>query len=774
MQLGVHNQIPLGKTRGAFARFIASLLILCLLFKGPQAVATITPGAAMGIPQVANLVALILAVNYAMEEASKNPQNQPYRDRVRRAVSMLPPAIMAVAAVFKAGKQLHNADLPIVQAMLGGFVDVNAPDKYKNFFKNPDPSLIPKLGDKFPSGVKPANIDNGALVASPALAKAGPQPASVSGPASPEIVSLKESWAPNVTSSNGGVKKGDSYGYDESGAKVGAGGELGAVGNVGGAGNTGAGNARAASQLSSSFGYDENNAKDENGTPFLQGVATDISTIESRMTAVGVPIRTSQLATGTPAQDSLRSEKENFFKKANVGQDEEVEEEEGRDLDNRAKAKAKAKAKNVTRDPASKNYKIRLKPKYWQFNPILDVIEALVVENAQAGGDGCDEEQGGSKAAEILMAIAMIIAAIAPMVVASIQAEADKAIARINAETTIKTTQIQADTSKYLANVQKDVALRQAQIAQDISKQNNDGQSQRLNMQLAELRSARDDARKSEQEKRAIEQKYNQDRIALAQKQADDNVKLAKQTLNANLTQAGLVTGATAKNSTNALSVAKTGLPTSTATASTAIASAGGTATAGGAGLGGSATALPSGGGTVGGALAGASGPSLGFTSSSPVRKATSPQNSLLANLEEPQPGNKLTVSSKPRKARRGVRGATSAYGRGIASVQMSADEAKVNATLQNGIAAGSSPGQIHLAAPGGQISAFKSELAAANTPQSKDKWFSLEGEPHRAAAPAPAPSASPGGHSSRGFNGGYNTPAGAETGRLFANDMNE
>jgi len=178
---------------------------------------------------------------------------------------------------------------------------------------------------------------------------------------------------------------------------------------------------------------------------------------------------------------------------------------------------------------------------------------------AEGCGGGCGGEEGGgdgSQAAAILSGIAQIIAAISPMVVAGIQADADKTIAKINADAQITMTKMSADVSKELAKNQKDIALEQANVAKQINQENNDSTTQRLNMQLAELRSAREENLQLTRERRDLEKQYNDERIELAKKQADDQLKLAKATLSAQLTQAGLSTGfANSRNSTTRLDV---------------------------------------------------------------------------------------------------------------------------------------------------------------------------------------------------------------------------
>lgn len=160
--------------------------------------------------------------------------------------------------------------------------------------------------------------------------------------------------------------------------------------------------------------------------------------------------------------------------------------------------------------------------------------------------------------AEVGAAAAGIISSISGPVIAGIQASADKSIAATNAAATLATTQIQSDTAKYLAETQAEVALYQAETAKEINLINNNGQTERLGMQLAELRAAREDAMASEREKRRIEYEYNQQRIALAWKQADDNYKLAQATLKAQLTQAGLISGFKTQDSSSGLTVTKT------------------------------------------------------------------------------------------------------------------------------------------------------------------------------------------------------------------------
>lgn len=205
------------------------------------------------------------------------------------------------------------------------------------------------------------------------------------------------------------------------------------------------------------------------------------------------------------------------------------------------------------------------------------------INGQQGNGQGQNgaNESCGKQISEIMMARAMLIAAIAPMVVGAIQAAADVGIAGINSGTQKELARITADTSRYLADTGRQIALTQSAAAERISQNNNDGVTQRLKMQLDELRAARVDAQQAEAERRAIDQDYNQQRIDLAKRQADDNVSLARQTLNAQLTQAGLSAGfSSTRDSGSGLSVSRSDIATASGGGSGATGAGSGTASA--------------------------------------------------------------------------------------------------------------------------------------------------------------------------------------------------
>lgn len=114
----------------------------------------------MTIPGFAVLVKAIVDVNRDMHLAAQNPMDKWRRQRVRQSIAAMPPAIMALAAEFKKGK-LHDPDLPVIQKMLGGFVDVNVASKFNQFLEKPDSSLIPQVGSDFPGQLTTSSEGSG-------------------------------------------------------------------------------------------------------------------------------------------------------------------------------------------------------------------------------------------------------------------------------------------------------------------------------------------------------------------------------------------------------------------------------------------------------------------------------------------------------------------------------------------------------------------------------------------------------------------------------------
>lgn len=523
-------------------------------------------GEMMQLEGFRNVVMTIAIVNRAMRDAAENPMDEWRRLNVRHAIGLMPGAIIGLAQEFQDGK-LKDGDLPMAQAVLGGFIDTSAGERYKKFMKSPDKSLIPQTGAAFPRVTPPPAPygPSGTLVASAApMASAPGAPTDDSrkniaaGPLSPELVDLG-----GTTASRGPEPQGKAsnarIGYDDSVAKPGArsGADSDAISATTGRDSAG----RDAAQVATIM---QQGAVAAASAPASQKneLLRDLSTVESQTSGAAADLRS--LRRSEPKKD------DDFFTTTKLGEETELG------------AAIKAKRPRAAK---TKDYRIQAKPKFWTSSPLLKLMQSICLPDAEAaksgggqGGQGGEEKGGGEKAAQILFGVAAIIAAIAPMVVASTQAKADVAIAGINANTQITMTKITSETSKQLADKQKEVALTQSNIAADISRFNNNAVTDRLEKQLAELRAARQDAQQAEREKRQLELEFQNQRIALAQKQADDQLKLAKETLNAQLTQAGLSQGfSNSRNAGNQLGV--TNLTTSVAGAGSAGASLGGSGT---------------------------------------------------------------------------------------------------------------------------------------------------------------------------------------------------
>lgn len=91
----------------------------------------------------------ISEINTSMRLAADNPMDEWRRDRVRKAIAALPSTLRSLAGVFKSNG-IADAQLPLVQAMFGGFIDVNAADNYDKFLRSPSANRIPKMGSNFP------------------------------------------------------------------------------------------------------------------------------------------------------------------------------------------------------------------------------------------------------------------------------------------------------------------------------------------------------------------------------------------------------------------------------------------------------------------------------------------------------------------------------------------------------------------------------------------------------------------------------------------------
>ncbi len=543
--------------------FVAHVMIAALLLPAaplhaakPGAPQTgFTAGGLMGLSGFRTLVLTIAMVNKAMRDASENPMDEWRRQNVRIAMGLMPGAIAGMAKHFFNG-QLGNGDLPGIQAMLGGFVDKNAGDNYKKFLLKPDKNLIPKTGANFPNVQAPpvprSSGDAGVATTSSKSGDASVANGPVSKPAVDKMPTKEMvSYSQRLEAKTGSTK---SVGYDDSVAKA---------SNEGTAPNYLEGKVakpEVSSTPQENFGTRETASvgptgqagssaaevpKNRAGLPYIGSetvmeASREMRSLEGRAPASsGETSSLSVIRTGKEKKGDSASEDEEFF--SSVGKD------------GQAKNKAKLK-KKLERRPSTKPTSFRGNNHFLRFFAL-----GLSAITTDAHAEGEEGQRSGADAGMILMGIAAIIGAIAPIFIASTQANADKAIAKTNADAQIKMTEISASTQKEANNIARDVALTQSATAKEVAITNNEAVTDRLNIQLAELRSARGEAQQAERERRQLDESYNQQRIALAEKQSQQNLDLAKETLAAQLSEAGLRQGfSNSANSGNRLTTTTT------------------------------------------------------------------------------------------------------------------------------------------------------------------------------------------------------------------------
>jgi len=485
--------------RSKLSSLCLSLLLSLNLICGQTAFAQHSAADFAGNAQFIGLVAAIMEVNRSMQSAAENPMDAWRRQNVRHAIGMLPGAIRGLAGQFKENK-FGDSDLPMVQKMLGGFVNPNAAENYKKFLANPDKRLIPKLGSGIPANVL-AKVGGGAaaagggsdrLVFDDSTAKNG----GVDSELTKELASLSDDPSANPVSAPSKPAKSDKLVFDDSAKKEGAPAE-GAPTTPNGDSNpiSAAGGLNKTDNDTSSFQAPQTQAMptQAKGGDFWQAANSDLAAVEAMV---------------SPVREPSSSLDKNFFEQKST----------------------KPAAKMTTTSPQgakadSSQYRSKIQPDFWSPVPFFKLMRLLSIPPAHAEDEGGSE--GGGKAANILMGLAMMIAAAAPMVAAAIQADADKKIAKINANAQIAMTQIAANTSKNLADQQAAIAKQQAQIAQQISSDNQKATTDRLTIQLQELDKARTDSNKFEEERLTYQENLDKQRLTVAKQQADESISLA-------------------------------------------------------------------------------------------------------------------------------------------------------------------------------------------------------------------------------------------------------
>ncbi len=458
-------------------------------------------------PAMIGMMVAVANLNHSMRVAAENPQDKWRVQNVRHAMGMIPVAMMGLAATFNDAK-LVDSDLPVVMGMLGGFVDKNAADGYKKFLQNPSASAIPKLGADFPQSyiAKAEAESNQSIVGDEnAAGKAADQGSKMSDAsnASSDLKQFKNDDLLDLGSFVAQQKMNSDK--PEANASI--------TGNESAPKNN----------LSDKQLVDALDAPDAS-----RGIASTAEVKSDFAPALLTPRDLdSDTADGKALEKSSdKKEDDNFFKNVGVSKEKKV--------------KAAKKRKKLREG-------ISFLPSVGKFFPVFAIVNELILNNAFAAAQD-EEGQSGVGSGQILQGLAAIIAATAPIVAVAIQADADKQIAQITAQSQQQMTKIAADNAKYLSDQQKEITMFQTKVAVEVADKNNQFATDRLERQLAELRTQRDQNYQLEKEKRALETDYNNKRIDLANKQADQQLQLNKESLQAEIAKAGLSQGFGSKN----------------------------------------------------------------------------------------------------------------------------------------------------------------------------------------------------------------------------------
>lgn len=206
------------------------------------------------------------------------------------------------------------------------------------------------------------------------------------------------------------------------------------------------------------------------------------------------------------------------------------------------------KAKKAT--PKRKVSRSTKKPLSWLLAPTFYLAQSFFEAgeaHAEVGqGPANPQGESGGGAGEVLFGIAAIMAAVAPMVAASQQAQAQVKQAQIESSAQIQQTQIQTQTQRDLAQLSAQTSAAQTEVAYKTAELNNSAQKERLQMNLASAQIQRNEERQSKQEEVAYQRQLEAQRIAIANRQADETIRLAQANLEAKRIEAAIGVSRTA------------------------------------------------------------------------------------------------------------------------------------------------------------------------------------------------------------------------------------
>ncbi len=525
MNLVMHN-LRKRKNQG-LRTFVVSLMLIS--FCAPSPATAVSMGQLQGNSGFMAMVVAISNLNIAMQQATLNPHNKAYRQRVAHAYSMMPLGIMALAKEFQSNK-LHDDDFPFVQGILGGFVQKDLSSKVEDFMKDPSRQNIPSVGSQFPQGALKQAEDSYA---------ADNKTIGVSG--DKDLLDSSSNQQGSAKSSD--LASGGSDIVDLSSREAQVEKSSKAIVN-----NTIRVNKNRALLNSSASSSEEKgrseNSFSQNSNEFKEEVSKAIQNSESSLTAD--IIRT----TASSTEEEKDKEDNSFFKY-------------------KEKKKERApKERKIRKGKAHKTGFLNSYPRKAIFAYLWEAlvpeagaeitgIVGAVVGAAAAGrippptttttthppGNQPCAEGGGGGAGQILFGLAAMIAAAAPMVAASIQSKSDQKIAQINANTAITNANTQSTLQKYSIDQQTGLAKFNTQATEKIADEKNKKEMTQLQLQLQELASSRQQQSDLEREKRSIEQANLDQELNLKEQQALQTIQLAQQQRLTQEVAQGLSTG---------------------------------------------------------------------------------------------------------------------------------------------------------------------------------------------------------------------------------------
>jgi len=494
--------------------FVTSLMLIS--FCAPSPATAVTLSQLKGNSGFRAMVIAIANLNIAMQQATINPHDKSRRARVATAYSMMPLAITALAKEFKSNK-LHDNDFQYVQGILGGFVQKDLTSKVEEFMKDPSKRLIPNVGSEFPTdAIKQA--EDSYIVAN-------------------EEKSLLANYSDQGNSSSAQLSKTPSDIVD----------------------------------LNSRSNQVAAQSKVLNSKPVANDsiVANDSLVANSSKSILNSTQETSAQGTNsTQKTDSFKSEISKDIQDAEATLNNSIvrapassEDEKDKEKEDNSFFKFKEKKKKEIKErkirkgssPKTSFLNTYQRKPLWVYAWDILFVTASAEQPAPAapcegGGKECGQGGGGGGgggggAGDILFGLAAMIAAAAPMVAAAVQADADKQIARINANTAITNANTQAALQRYSIDQQTGLAKFQAEATQQIADQKNQKEMAQLKLQLDELAASRQQQADLEREKRATEQANLEQELALKEQQALQTIQLAQQQRLAQEVAQGLSTG---------------------------------------------------------------------------------------------------------------------------------------------------------------------------------------------------------------------------------------